>query len=153
MVLATLSGKNKSNRLLDPFWNWGSTVRQQYRVLHLGHSDMWSVANIHTWDIGWVYGQKQQQYAPSPILNMGVNGASLIVCLASWLMNESQCSKNSYTMSWQTFHPKQCLTYLLHHYENEHQQSINNFWSFILGNQGIVWIHQLITELLTAFVV
>ena len=41
------------------------------------------------------------------------------------------------------------MTYMLPHPENEHQHGVNNFWSCILGNQGIAQILELITEILT----
>jgi len=41
---------------------------------------------------------------------------------------------------------------LVPYFGNDHQGRINNFWSCILGNQGIAWIFKLKIELLTAFV-
>jgi len=41
---------------------------------------------------------------------------------------------------------------MLPHHETECQQSINNIWFSILGNQGFTQINELITELLTAFI-
>jgi len=55
-------------------------------------------------------------------------------------------------MLWQPFHLKQCMTNTLPHHETEHQRSVNNIWSGILGNQGFPLINELITELLTAFI-
>jgi len=40
----------------------------------------------------------------------------------------------------------------LSHSENQRQLSVNNFWSCILGNQGIVWMYKLITVLLNTLV-
>jgi len=54
-------------------------------------------------------------------------------------------------MCWQPFHRKQCMAYALPYYENEHQLSVNNLWSCILGYQGIAPIFERITELLTGF--
>jgi len=54
--------------------------------------------------------------------------------------------------SWPPLKPKTKVTCLLPHPENEHQRSINNIWSCILGNQGFARIHELITELSTAFI-
>jgi hypothetical protein len=42
------------------------------------------------------------------------------------------------------------MTHKLPHHETEHQWSINNIWSCILGNQCTVRICALITELFTA---
>jgi hypothetical protein len=53
-------------------------------------------------------------------------------------------------MSRQPFHLKQRMTHTLPHYVTERQQSVNNIWSCILGNQGFVRINALIPELLTA---
>jgi len=64
----------------------------------------------------------------------------------------SLCGNSSYTMLWQPFQPKQCMTYMLQHHQNERQQSVYNLWSRILRNQCIAWIHDLITTLLTPFI-
>jgi len=55
-------------------------------------------------------------------------------------------------MLWSPFHLKPCLTHKLPHHETERQQSVNNIWSCILGNQGFMQMNQLITEQLTAFI-
>jgi len=55
-------------------------------------------------------------------------------------------------MLWQPFHLKQCMTHKLPHHGTEHQWSVNDIWSCILGNQGITWMNQLITEQLTSFI-
>jgi len=44
------------------------------------------------------------------------------------------------------------MIHTLPHHETKCQLSLNNIWSFILGNQGFSWINELITELLTAFI-
>jgi len=56
-------------------------------------------------------------------------------------------------MNWRPVEPKQCTISLLRHLENQHPRSINNFWSCILGNQGIDRKFELISELLTALIV
>jgi len=45
------------------------------------------------------------------------------------------------------------MTHILPNHETECQQSVKNFWSCILGNQGFTQINELITELLTAIIV
>jgi len=47
---------------------------------------------------------------------------------------------------------KKKATRSLPHSENERQLSVNNFWSWILGNQGIARMYELITVLLTTLV-
>src|ERR1700682_5817025 len=42
------------------------------------------------------------------------------------------------------------MTHTSPHHVTERQQSVNNIWSCILGNQGFVRMNALITELLTA---
>jgi len=59
--------------------------------------------------------------------------------------------RNSYTMCWQPFHRKVYMTTTLPHHKYKCQLSVNNVWSSIMGNQGIVWIYVLITVLLTTF--
>jgi len=44
------------------------------------------------------------------------------------------------------------VTQLLAHSDNERQLSVNNFWSCILGNQGVTWMYEFITVLFTASV-
>ena len=51
---------------------------------------------------------------------------------------------------WQPFGAKTTATRTLPHADNQHQWSINYFWSCIFGNQGIVYIFEHTTELLTA---
>jgi len=53
---------------------------------------------------------------------------------------------------WQPLAAKTAATHSLLHPENERQQRVNNFWSCIIGNQGIVWIFEHIKELLTTFI-
>jgi len=53
---------------------------------------------------------------------------------------------------WQPVWAKTTASHSLPHPENEPQQSINNFWSRILGNQGITQISELITDLSTALI-
>jgi len=50
---------------------------------------------------------------------------------------------------WEPVWAKTTATRFLPHPENECQWSVNNFWSCILGNQGIAWILEHITEVLT----
>jgi hypothetical protein len=42
------------------------------------------------------------------------------------------------------------MTNTIPHHETERQRSVNNIWSCILDNQGVMRIATLITELLTA---
>ena len=51
-----------------------------------------------------------------------------------------------------TVQAKQCMRSLLPYHENERQWSVNSFWSCILGEQGIIQIFKLITELSTALI-
>jgi hypothetical protein len=75
----------------------------------------------------------------------------MIFCLASCLISVLYCSKFSYAISWLSFYLKQCMTYTLPNYENNRPQSILKFQLCKLGNQGMVLIHKVITELLTTF--
>jgi len=53
-------------------------------------------------------------------------------------------------MSRQPFHLRQRFAHTLPYLETERQQTFNNIWFCILGNQGFVHMNALITELLTA---
>jgi len=48
------------------------------------------VADIHLFDIGSLYGQKQQRNAPCSILKMSVNGALTVSGLAYFVMKASR---------------------------------------------------------------
>jgi hypothetical protein len=54
-------------------------------------------------------------------------------------------------LSWQPFDLKQCMNYVLPHYNNLWKQSVNNYWSCTFGNQNLSRIHELITGLFTVF--
>jgi len=83
---------------------------------------------------------------------MNVNEASTIFGLPSWLIRVTFYGNDSYTMEWQPFQPKHCMTYIFPYYEIERQRCINNLWSCVFGSQGIASIFELITELLSAFI-
>jgi len=83
---------------------------------------------------------------------MNVNGTSTIldhVCLVieNWF-------GRGYTESkyWLPFLAKIIATCSLSHFENEHQRSVNDFWSCILGNQNADRLQTVITELLAAII-
>jgi len=111
------------------------------------------IAAIYKQGISRLSWHTQQQHAPCPILKLSLNGASTIFSLASLVIDVSLCNNNAYTMSWRPVQPKHCTISLLPHLEHQRQQSLNNFWFCILGNQGIARILELITEPLTAVVV
>jgi len=48
------------------------------------------VADIHLFDIGSFYWQKQQQNAPCSILKMSVNGGSTVLGLAYFVIKASR---------------------------------------------------------------
>jgi hypothetical protein len=48
------------------------------------------VADIHLFDIGSLYWQKQQRNAPCSILKMSVNGASTVLGLAYFVIKASR---------------------------------------------------------------
>ena len=120
--------------------------------MHLELSMLRLVANIQQGGISHVSRQTQEQPAPYRILKMGVHKASTVVDLASSAIHVAGCYSNWYIKySWSS-QANQSLIYMLLCYEIEHQQSPNNFWSGLLGNQDIVQLLVLITEVLTAFI-
>jgi len=54
-----------------------------------------SVVDIHVWDIGSLYRQKQQRDAPYGILKMSVNGASTVLGLAYFVIKASRGSSQA----------------------------------------------------------
>jgi len=108
------------------------------------------VADIHLWDIGSFYWQKQQRHAPCSILTMSVNGASTIFSFASWVSFVPIRCRHPFMRYWQPLQAKTTVTCSLCHPENERQRSVNSFRTCIFRNQGIAWIFACISVLLSA---
>jgi len=84
-ALAAFIGKNHSNTLPASYWKWASTELQRLFVMRPGYSHCRLVAGSHTGIIGHLYRQNRLRYPPCPILNMSINGASMIVGHVSWV--------------------------------------------------------------------
>jgi hypothetical protein len=108
------------------------------------------VEDIHLWDIGSLYWQKQQRHAPCGILKMSVNGASTIFSFASWASYVPIGIRYPFMRYWQPLLAKTTAKCSLRHPENEHQRRVNSFSTCIYHNQGIVRNFACITVLLTA---
>jgi len=87
----------------------------------------WLVADTHLSDIGNLYWEKWQRHAPCCILRMSVNGVSMIVSFASWVIYVPIGWRHPFTRYWQPLLGKTTATCSLPHPENDCQWSVNNF--------------------------
>jgi len=149
-VLAAWIGKRDRNTVTAPFLAWAPMERQRSLALHLGWVMIQLVAQIHLWDIGSLYWQKQQRHALYGILRMSVNGVSMISSFASWVSYVPIGCRHPFMRYWQPLLAKTTATCSLRHPENERQQSVNSFRTCIFRDQGITRIFACITVLLTA---
>jgi hypothetical protein len=83
---------------------------------------------------------------------MTVNGVSIMFCPLCHVnkMWISHCYLES--LYWPPFWAKENATLFLPHFDNERQQSDNDFWSWMLGNLGGKWSQTSINEVLPAFI-
>jgi len=65
---------------------------------------------------------------------MSINGASTICGFASWTLKKLCIAVDPESMQWGPLRPKPLLMILLPPATNEHQQSVNDFWSCIMDN-------------------
>jgi hypothetical protein len=84
-VLVTFKILNRKVILSATYWNWQLTEHWRFLVLHLGQSEWRLDEGIHNDGICHIYKQKRNWHTWCPILTMGVNTASTILGLASWL--------------------------------------------------------------------
>jgi len=94
-VLAAFIGKYDTNIVKAAFWEWASTEHQWFWALNYGQFMFRLVADIHWWDIGSLWGQKQQRHAPCRILKMSVNGASTVLGLAYFVIEAMHRSSHT----------------------------------------------------------
>jgi len=151
-ILAAFIGTRESATVAAAFWKWVSMEHRWFLALNLLSTKWRFIADILKWVPGCLQGQQPKRQASGRILKTRVNEASTIFDSVTGVIYVSLCGNISYMKSWWPFQAKQCMTPTLPHQENECQQSVNNFWLCILGNQGIMRIFELITELLNAFI-
>jgi len=108
------------------------------------------VADTRLSDIGSLYWEKLQAYAPCHILRKSVNGASTMCSFASWVIYVPIGWRHPLIRYWQPFLAKTTATCSLPHPENEHQGSVNSVRCCILGTEGIAQIFAFIIAVLTA---
>ena len=152
VVLADFIGWRDSNTVNAPFWEWVSIERQQCIASHLGQFMFPLVAVIHLSDIASLYREKLQRHAPCRILRMSVNGGSMSLSMAFWVIYVPIDCRYPFIKYWQPLLAKTSATCSLPHPENERQQSVNSCICCTFGNQGIERIFAFITELLTAMI-
>jgi len=105
---------------------------------------------MHNWCIRSFYSEKRQQHSVRLILRMSINGVSMILGFASWLIYVLIGCRHLFIRYWKPLLAKITVTCSLPHPENERQRSINSCSSSIFGYRGIVRIFVLITESFTA---
>jgi len=84
--LAAVIGKTNCNCPHAPSWTLASTERQPFLVMRHWKSHCRLVVLSHKVIFRRLYRQRRLQYTPGPIMEMGVNGASLIVGHVSWVI-------------------------------------------------------------------
>jgi hypothetical protein len=77
------------------------------------------VTDIHYSDIGCLYWQNQQRYAPTHILRTSINGASTGFSLASLVIYVLIGFRHPFTRYWQPLLAKTTAAWSLPHSENE----------------------------------
>jgi len=97
-------------------------------------------------------GESELQHGHHPILGMSVNGASMILSIASWVIYDPFGCKHPFIRYWQPLLAKTTATYSLPHPDNERQWSVNSLRCYIFLDQGILRIFVRITVLLTALI-
>jgi len=108
------------------------------------------VTAMHNRYIGSLYRQRWQRHGHCPILRNTVNRASMIFNFSSWVIYILIGCSHPLMRYWQCLGGMTTATRSLPHLECEHQRSVDIFGCSILGNEGIVWIFELKTELSTA---
>src|SRR5713226_2907198 len=83
---------------------------------------------------------------------MSVHGASTIFGHASWEITPPIGCIQSQRNFWPPLLTKQTAIPSLPHHENEHQRSVNDFWSCVLGNHTSDRLYSVINEFLAAFI-
>ena len=81
---AAFLGNNTFHNIVTVPKEWASTERQRFQALHLWISRGCETTLIYDWTIGRVSGQQCLRRLRHYALKMSVNGASTILCLASW---------------------------------------------------------------------
>jgi len=105
---------------------------------------------MHNWRIVSLIGQNRPQQGHRLIRRISINRASKIVTFASWVIDVPICWRQPSVRYWQAWLAKTTTTCSVPHPENKLQWNVNSYCSCIVGNEGIAWIFELITELLTA---
>jgi len=100
--------------------------------------------------IGRLYVQKGEGWYHYHLLKLSGNGASTISGLSLWILKVLWNSIDPYSMYLPSQLAKMLLTKLLPPPTNEHQRSVNNFWSPIIDNLGGLERHWFTLNLLAA---
>jgi len=152
-------GKNGSDDIATTSWTWASTERQQFLVLHHGHSKRCALALTHNQCIGRLYRQKCKLQYCYHLLKMSVNGVWTIFwsCIldhlraTEWrwpIINSSAAFIGKYasddiTTTSQRWVPREHSQFLvLHHGHSKRSASPlthNQFSSVLYGPKCYLW--------------
>jgi len=83
---AAFMGKSASDDIATISWNWASMARQQFLVLHHGHSTRCALWLAHNQGRGDLYGPKCHWLYRYHLLKMSVNGAWTIFGHPFWII-------------------------------------------------------------------
>jgi len=114
---------------------WASTEHQGFLALPFLQSNSYMVTSFQTASIGRRCRWKGRWHARYPVLELSVNRAWKIFGSASWIINWLCNDVIPSLQYWPPLWATMVVTILLLPSKDDHQQSINNFWSCILDNQ------------------
>jgi len=106
---------------------------------------------LPTWGTGSLQMQNHYQRDPWIILTTSVNLVSWIFGFASWVISPAIGCKDPSAKYWPLLETKTTTTHSLPHSGTEHHRSVNNFWSYILGNLTADSLKTSMHEVLAAF--
>jgi len=141
-----------SNTVTTPLWEWSLMEWQWFLVSHLGKFMFQLVPNIHLSDIGSCYRHKQPRHPSCHILQISLNGASMIFSFASWVIYVPSGYRHPFIQYWNPLLAKTTAECSLPHPENKRQWDVNSLCCSIFGNKRIAWIVAFISELFTALI-
>jgi len=148
---AAFLGKNGGCNTAAKSWKWVSTEHGQLLALHLGRSKGRVATSTHNRSIGIFSRQKWLRQHRCYVQRMSVNGASMIVDLASCILKGLSDDMNPNLSYRPPFWAKMRLMTSWLCPKNEHPWSLNNCRPCIFGNIRAVWPHSSIIELSATF--
>jgi len=128
-----------------------STERQQVFLLHILQSKGSIVSSVQSICVGRRYSRNGKWHACCPILNMSVNGMSMIFSLTHSTIKGLHCHLLPELIISSSLWLKKQMARSWPHPTNECEPSVNNFWPSIVENPMAVWGHSPIIDIWAAF--